>query len=65
VTWSLRYEWMFYASLIVMAFFARNRLSGLFLPLVSLTIAALLVFRGRDPLEAVFALLFSVGMIAS
>jgi len=28
VTWSLRYEWLFYTSLIVTALFARSRLTG-------------------------------------
>jgi peptidoglycan/LPS O-acetylase OafA/YrhL len=42
VTWSLSYEWMFYASLIVTAFFARNPLAGFLLPLVGLIIVILL-----------------------
>jgi peptidoglycan/LPS O-acetylase OafA/YrhL len=65
VTWSLRYEWMFYASLIVTAFFARSALGGLLLPLVSLMTAAVFVLLGRDPFGAALVLLFSVGMIAA
>lgn len=65
VTWSLRYEWMFYASLIATAFFARSWLGGLLLPLIGLTIATLFGLRGRDLFEATLVLLFSVGMIAA
>jgi peptidoglycan/LPS O-acetylase OafA/YrhL len=65
VTWSLRYEWMFYASLIVTAFFARSALGGFLLPLVGLMTATVLVLRGRDPFEPALVLLFSVGMIAA
>lgn len=65
VTWSLHYEWMFYASLIVTAFFARARLGGLLLPLVGLVGAIVLVLLGRDPFGAALILLFSIGMIAA
>ena len=65
VTWSLRYEWMFYASLIVTAFFARSALGGLLLPLAGLTAAVLLSLLGRDPFGAALILLFSIGMIAA
>jgi peptidoglycan/LPS O-acetylase OafA/YrhL len=65
VTWSLHYEWMFYASLIVTAFFARNWLSGFLLPLVGLIAATLFMLLGRDPFEAALVLLFSIGMIAA
>jgi peptidoglycan/LPS O-acetylase OafA/YrhL len=65
VTWSLHYEWIFYASLPVTAFFARNPLVGFLFPVVGLMIAALLVFRGSDPFEAALVLLFSVGMIVA
>ena len=65
VTWSLRYEWMFYASLIVTAFFARNWPGGFLLPLAGLATATVLVLRGRDPFEGALVLLFSVGMIAA
>ncbi len=65
VTWSLRYEWMFYASLIVTAFFARTRLGGLLLPLIGLIAAIGLSLFGRDPFGAALILLFSIGMIAA
>jgi peptidoglycan/LPS O-acetylase OafA/YrhL len=65
VTWSLRYEWMFYASLIVTAYFARGALAGLLLPLAGLTIAVVLALLGRDPFGAALVLLFSIGMIAA
>ena len=65
VTWSLSYEWMFYASLIVMAFFARNPLAGFLLPLVGLITVILLFYCGYRLFEAKIALLFSVGMIAA
>jgi peptidoglycan/LPS O-acetylase OafA/YrhL len=64
VTWSLRYEWIFYASLIVTAFFARARLGGVLLPLVGLA-AAVLILRGHDAFGPALLLLFSVGMIAA
>ncbi|HLX98514.1 MAG TPA: acyltransferase [Roseiarcus sp.] len=65
VTWSLRYEWMFYTSLIVTAFFARGALGGLLLPLAGLTIAIVLALLGRDPFGTALILLFSIGMIAA
>ena len=65
VTWSLSYEWMFYASLIVTAFFARSPLAGFLFPLVVLMTAILLVLSGHRVFEAELALLFSVGMIAA
>ena len=65
VTWSLHYEWMFYASLIVTAFFARSWFGGLLLPLLALATAIVLILRGLDPFEATLVLLFSAGMIAA
>ena len=65
VTWSLSFEWMFYASLIVTAFFARNPLAGFLLPLVGLITVILLFYCGYRLFEAKIALLFSVGMIAA
>ena len=65
VTWSLRYEWMFYASLLVTAFFARSWLGGLLLPLVGMMTGTALVWRGLDPFEAALLLLFSIGMVAA
>ena len=65
VTWTLRCEWMFYASLFVMAFFARNPLVGFLLPLGGLVAPILLVFSGHRSFAASFTLLFSAGMIAA
>jgi len=65
VTWSLRFEWMFYASLIITAFFARNRLSGWLLPLAGLIVASALSLRSRDPFVVAPLLLFSLGMLAA
>ena len=65
MTWTLHYEWLFYASLIVTALFARKALGGLLLPLAGLTIAILLALSGRDRFEAVLMLLFSIGMTAA
>ncbi|HSU99867.1 MAG TPA: acyltransferase [Roseiarcus sp.] len=65
MTWTLHYEWLFYASLIVTAFFARARLGGLLLPAAGLATAIGLILGGLDPFEAALVLLFSVGMIAA
>ena len=65
VTWTLSYEWIFYASLIVTAFFARSPLVGFLLPLAGLMITIPLVLSGHRPAEASLALLFSLGMIGA
>ena len=64
-TWTLGYEWIFYASLCVTALFARNATVGFLFPLVGLMTAIVLVFRGPVPRDAVIVLLFSIGMIAA
>jgi peptidoglycan/LPS O-acetylase OafA/YrhL len=56
---------MFYTSLIVTAFFARNPLAGFLFPLVGLITVILLFYCGYRLFEAKIALLFSVGMIAA
>jgi peptidoglycan/LPS O-acetylase OafA/YrhL len=65
VTWTLRWEWVFYASLIVTAFFARTPLVGFLLPLVGMLVVILLVLSGHRSFAASFTLLFSAGMIAA
>lgn len=62
VTWSLHYEWIFYASLLVTSFFARKFVLGILLPVAgSLVAAPLLQFHSNNiPLAAV--LMFCVGM---
>lgn len=69
VTWSLRYEWLFYASLIVTALFARSRLTGWAFPAVGLAaaMAALIVLdlTGRSPGQWAFLALFFVGMLTA
>ncbi len=60
VTWTIFYEWLFYASLIVTAFFARGRKH-----LVFISLALVLTLIGKTFLhwdESGFALLFLCGM---
>ena len=69
VTWSLRYEWLFYASLIVTALFARNRLTGWAFPAAGLA-ASMAVLTGIDltgqsPGQWPFLALFFVGMLTA
>ena len=40
VTWSLHYEWIFYASLLVTSFFARKFVLGILLPVAGSLVAA-------------------------
>jgi peptidoglycan/LPS O-acetylase OafA/YrhL len=69
VTWSLRWEWFFYASLIVTAFFARNRITAWALPAVGLGgfLVALLLNHdaGEAPSTAAFIALFCAGMLTA
>ncbi len=62
VTWSLRYEWMFYASLLVSSFFCRIPLLGKMLPATGVLVftSMLLVNPNNVPLAA--DLMFCVGM---
>jgi peptidoglycan/LPS O-acetylase OafA/YrhL len=62
VTWTLQYEWIFYASLLVTSFFARNFIFGILLPFMGLLIAApLLQFHPNEFWLAV-VLMFCAGM---
>jgi peptidoglycan/LPS O-acetylase OafA/YrhL len=69
VTWSLRWEWFFYGSLLITAVFARHRISAWALPLVGLIGALAVLSRahfGPDgaPPSAYIAL-FCVGMLTA
>jgi peptidoglycan/LPS O-acetylase OafA/YrhL len=67
VTWSLRWEWLFYASLIFTAFFARNRVAAWALPAIGLLTSLILLIRGdyasAPPQSAAFIALFCIGML--
>jgi peptidoglycan/LPS O-acetylase OafA/YrhL len=68
VLWTLRYEWVFYASLILWARFARNRTASWGLPMLGLGFAfAMMLFPSRTSLFGIapFVALFSVGMLAA
>ena len=62
VTWSLQYEWIFYASLLVTAVFARNTVLGRALPVVGLLTAATQFTLHPDQMPLAAALMFSIGM---
>jgi peptidoglycan/LPS O-acetylase OafA/YrhL len=65
VTWTLRYEWAFYGTLLLTSFFGRRLVSGILFPVVTLLIAgALLVIHPGNRRLAVVAT-FGVGMIAA
>ncbi len=70
VTWTLHYEWLFYASLILTALFARSLRTHLVLPLLGLVIGVALTFAGRGGVHSpapdpVILALFSAGMLAA
>lgn len=70
VTWSLRWEWFFYASLIVTGLFARNRIASTALPAVGLAISLALLVRANAPASAApqpaaFIALFCAGMLTA
>jgi len=69
VTWSLRWEWFFYASLIVTALFARNRIMAWALPSVGLVASLGLLVRGHSAVGApsafAFIALFCIGMLTA
>lgn len=65
VTWSLHYEWLFYASLMVTAFCARNTTLGALAPLAGLLFAAPLLHFHPNNMSLACALLFSCGMTAA
>jgi peptidoglycan/LPS O-acetylase OafA/YrhL len=62
VTWSLPYEWKFYASLLVTSLFARQFILGALLPVILLlaTVPFLVLHPGN--LDLACALMFFVGM---
>lgn len=66
VTWSLRWEWFFYGSLIFTSVFARNRFSALAFPLAGLAVSMAALIRsdmmGHPGSTAAIIALFSIGM---
>jgi peptidoglycan/LPS O-acetylase OafA/YrhL len=63
VTWTLRYEWFFYLSLLALAIPARWRWSGLLFPPVFLCLALLHeVFAANPPTPWICVALFLIGM---
>jgi peptidoglycan/LPS O-acetylase OafA/YrhL len=62
VTWSLQYEWMFYASLLVTSFVARKSILGAVLPVAGLLVAAPLLQFHPNTIPLAAALMFCVGM---
>ena len=65
VTWTLHWEWLFYASLLVTSFFARGPILGTLLPLVGLLVAAALSQFYQDDFAFAAVLIFCVGMTAA
>jgi peptidoglycan/LPS O-acetylase OafA/YrhL len=69
VTWSLRWEWFYYASLIVTAFFARGRLTAWTLPAIGLCGGLVMLLLSHSssiaPSWFAFICLFCVGMLTA
>lgn len=65
VTWSLSYEWQFYASLVITSLFARQTIAGAILPVVGLLVTTVLLFFHPQSLDLACALMFFVGMTAA
>ncbi|HEX4181707.1 MAG TPA: acyltransferase [Caulobacteraceae bacterium] len=69
VVWSLRYEWLFYFSLVFTAFFARDPRTAWAFPALglalSLTILVRLDLSGGTPKVSAFIALFCVGMLTA
>jgi len=65
VTWSLQFEWFFYASLFVTAHFARNSTSRFLFPIAAFFGAALVTVLHPTSMKASAAAMFSIGMIAA
>jgi len=67
VTWTLRFEWFFYASLIYISLLVTVRRVGLLFPPLMLVLVILLVYGARvaNPAPLMCAALFSVGMSAA
>jgi peptidoglycan/LPS O-acetylase OafA/YrhL len=64
-TWTLHYEWVFYVSLAVTSFFARNLFLGTLLPVAGLLIAGPLLQFHPDHIFPAAVLMFSAGMTAA
>jgi peptidoglycan/LPS O-acetylase OafA/YrhL len=69
VVWSLRYEWLFYFSLIVTAVFARDARTAWAFPALGLAASLAVLLRvemtGGTPRDSAFIALFCVGMLAA
>jgi peptidoglycan/LPS O-acetylase OafA/YrhL len=69
VTWSLRWEWFFYGSLVVTALFARHQFTAWMLPSISLVGALAMLLWARPDAHGgspyAFIALFSVGMLTA
>jgi peptidoglycan/LPS O-acetylase OafA/YrhL len=65
VTWTLRFEWFFYASLIYLSLFVAVRRVGLFFPPVMLVILLIHEARVANATPLICVALFSVGMSAA
>lgn len=69
VTWSLRWEWFFYLSLLVTSLWASNRLTAILLPLAGFIscMVFLLIEKPVDgpPSTLAFISLFSIGMLTA
>ena len=65
VTWTLRYEWEFYASLVLTSLFARKMFLGLLFPAAAATIAIPLSLIYPDNLGLAIILLFCIGMLVA
>jgi peptidoglycan/LPS O-acetylase OafA/YrhL len=65
VTWSLQYEWAFYASLFITSLFARQLVAGALLPVIGvLAVSSFLVWRPAH-FSLACILMFFVGMAAA
>jgi peptidoglycan/LPS O-acetylase OafA/YrhL len=62
VTWSLAYEWKFYASLLVTSLFARQFILGALLPVILLLATVPFLILNPGNLDLACALTFFVGM---
>jgi peptidoglycan/LPS O-acetylase OafA/YrhL len=65
VTWTLQFEWYFYASLLLTAFLARNPVLRILLPIAGFLSAGLLTALYPTSMNASAAAMFCVGMIAA
>lgn len=62
VTWTLPWEWAFYASLIFTSFFARVKIAGIFVPIAMLFIGYAIELGHFHHFPVAFILLFLSGM---